>query len=92
MIPMNSGVKSGDLHELQAAHSRALRERAAAIAELSALLFNRPHIHDDFRGSSPFVRLVHWTAQARALESRIEEARAIDGEANDRTAVDMKTR
>ena len=43
------------LEQLHAQHASSLRDRTAALIDLSALVFNRPDLHDSFRGSSPYA-------------------------------------
>lgn len=61
------------LVQLRAQHASSLRDMTAALTELSALMFNRPDLHDAFRGSSAFKRWHSCSEQARLLQDRIDE-------------------
>jgi hypothetical protein len=72
------------LAQLRAQHASLLRDKSAALSELSALVFNRPELHDAFRGSSAFKRWHRSSEQARQLGERIDELQQLQTQGSGR--------
>lgn len=65
------GATCESVAELHAQHQAALQDRAAALAELSAALFNRPQLHDTCRHSAAYRRWQACAERVVSLERRI---------------------
>ncbi len=62
--------------DLQAEYAKSLSEKAAALVNLSTLIFNRPDLHDSYRGTAQFQRWRCWSERTDKLAHMIEDERS----------------
>lgn len=66
------GASDEDFASMKASHADLLRERAAAVAALSAAVFNRPGLHDAVHTSALFRQLQSFDERLRRLEEGLQ--------------------
>lgn len=65
------GLDDDDLVKMKALRSCLLHQRATALTELSASIFNRPELHDAVRASASFRKLQSLDERLRGIDTHL---------------------